>query len=438
MAFRLLGEMGRLRRQQWASDHALQAIQLAKLRRQVSRAWRYTEFHVKRLASAGFHPGHLTALSDLQKLPITTKDDLRTAGRAALASHVDLDRCVWLRTSGSTGSPMALPFTRWDKDHRVLMELRSLVANGYRFTDRMLLLVEPRWLTDRKVLPQRLGLLRREYVSIFADESEQIAKLKGHRADVIYGYTSSLRMLAEMSLATGKPLPTPRLLVTSAEPLDARTRRLLASAFGVEPVDFYGSMEFGWIGWQCPERRGYHINSDCMIVECLRNGRPAEPGEEGELVITNLHSDAAPLIRYATGDTGVLSVDRCACGRALPLLACVSGRLVDCIVAPDGRKLSPYAVTCALEGIPNIRQFQVMQENERMVRVRLVPAADAPDSGEVRRAVRAALGGQIEVSVEHADALPAEPTGKFRVVRSLLGAAETTAVDAVPSPVPGG
>jgi phenylacetate-CoA ligase len=275
-------------------------------------------------------------------------------------------------------------------------------------------------MVSEKIAIQRLNLLRREYVSIMAPENEQLARIKSLRPDVIYGYTSSLRILAEQAISKGFKMPQPKILVSSAELLDPPTRRLLTQAFGVEPVDFYGSIEFGWIAWQCPHRRGYHINSDCLIVECLKNGVPAKLGEEGELVITNLHSDAAPLIRYMSGDTGVMSEEKCRCGRNLPILVSVNGRLADCLVLPDGRKVSPYTVTCAIEEVSGVSRFRVVQESPDKIAVQLLGGSSGLSPEEVRRAIEAELGSQVKISVDRVDSLPTEPNGKFKVVRSLV------------------
>jgi phenylacetate-CoA ligase len=417
----LVSELLNLRSQQWVSRQRIETIQLAKLQRQVRRAWDQTDFYREAFTLAGFEPDQLRSLEDIQRLPITKRHDLRAAGHGAFCRSVALESCVWAQTSGSTGTPMRLPLTRKDKAHRVLKELRALQANGYSPRDLMMILIDPDDVPRRQAIVQRFGILRREYISIFADIDEQIAKIRELRPDVIYSYASCLRVLAEQLRADSGELPRPKMLISAAELLDADTRTLLRDTFGVEPVDFYGSMEFGWIAWQCPERGAFHVNSDCLIVECLRDGKPVPPGEEGEMVVTSLHSDAAPLIRYATGDVGVLSDGWCACGRSLPLISTVSGRLADCIVLPGGRTFSPYFVTCALNHIPGMRQFQVIQEADGGIRVRLaVPKEDQVRPEIVSSAICQALGADVPVHVEPAESLPPEPNGKFRVVKSLV------------------
>lgn len=422
MYFCLVHALWRLNRQQWARQEELQAIQTAKLREQLRRAWRYSEFYRERFDAAGFHPNDLKSPADLQQLPVLRREELRAAGSSAFCSDGRAAGSVWLKTSGTTGTPMVFPFTRRDRAHRVLMELRALFAHGYKLSDRTVVLRIPTDMIVKDRLLARLGLLRREYVSIFADEDEQIETINALRPEVIYGYASSLRILAERLETARFEKPTPKILISSADHLDKTTRRLAAGAFGVDPVDFYGAIEFGWIGWQCQVRQGYHINADCLIVECLRDGRPAQPGEEGEIVVTNLHSDSAPVIRYALGDTGVLSRQRCVCGRTLPLLARVGGRLEDCIVLPSGRRLSPHAITSTVEDVPGIRQFQVVQDERSSIKVRVVAGPAELDDGGLRAAVQSALGTQLHVIIERVESLPREPNGKFRAVKSFVTA----------------
>jgi phenylacetate-CoA ligase len=143
------------------------------------------------------------------------------------------------------------------------------------------------------------------------------------------------------------------------------------------------------------------------------------------MVITNLHSDAAPLIRYASGDVGVMGSEKCSCGRTLPLLTSIHGRLVDYLVRRDGHMLSPYVVTCAVEDVPGVQQFQVVQEKPGEVIVRLVSSPNEVNVEEVRSAVTLAMGGDTHVAVEPVAGLSPEANGKFKVVKSLAGSANS-------------
>ena len=113
-------------------------------------------------------------------------------------------------------------------------------------------------------------------------------------------------------------------------------------------------------------------------------GAPLPTGEEGNLVATLLVNHAMPLFRYLTGDRGALLSGACACGRSSPLLGVVSGRLADMLVLQGGQRISPYALTCALERIGGVLRYQVSQLDPARVRVRAIargrgrPGAESP------------------------------------------------------------
>lgn len=419
MRISLLADYHRLKKQEWKSRDEIDAIALAKLRRQVSRAWQYSRFYRQRFDAIGFHPEDLKSLADLQRLPLTTRTDYVGAADTLYCSDIDISKCIIAKSSGSSGAPVRVPLTCHDKSYRVLKELRQLTAVGFKFTDRMLVIWVPRITIDKIPAMHRLGLLRREHASVFDEESVQLDNINRLRPDVIYTFTSNYRILAEEILSKGLDIHKPKLLVSSAELMDDTARSIIREAFGLDPFDYYGSMEFGWIAWQCPERK-YHINSDSLVVECVRDGVPVPHGEEGDMVVTNLHSDAAPLIRYVLGDAVKLSSAKCECGRELPMMESVTGRIADYFVLPGGRRISPYSVTSALRDVPGMRRFQVVQEAIELIRVNVLKDECAPGPEAVQNTVLKALGVRLEVAVDYVESLPRDPSGKFKIVKSMI------------------
>ncbi|HUV04519.1 MAG TPA: hypothetical protein VMX94_05375 [Armatimonadota bacterium] len=420
----LIAELVGLQKTQWLAGPELERIQARKLRQVIAHAYSSVPLYKSLFDSAGLSPVQVSSVSDLSRLPIVSKADIQRAGRSAFAQNVDLSGCVWLKTSGSDGSALSLPFTKLDKARRVLKEIRALIANGFRLTDRMILIVEPRCVVEHNAWFQKLGLLRRKCLSIFCSPAEQLVWIRSWKAQALYGYTSELRILADILVGSQTGTPPMRLVITSAELLEPVARRSIEKAFGVAPTDFYGSMELGWIAWECPERAGYHMNSDCLIVECVKDGRPAVRGEEGELVITNLYSFAAPLIRYATGDVGTLSTGSCKCGRGLPLISSIRGRMVDRVVLPSGEMISPYVLTCAIENVPGVKRFQIVQDDSSRLRVDFVPACDPEEIVPLLAArIERVVGPTMQVDVRPVDDIHREESGKFKVVKSELGRA---------------
>ena len=153
-----------------------------------------------------------------------------------------------------------------------------------------------------------------------------------------------------------------------------------------------------------------------------RRGRPARPGELGEVVVTQLDNRAMPLVRYATRDLAVPSASTsCPCGRQLALLDSVQGRVPDVVFAPDGSALVVHFFTILFEHLPGIRQFQIVQRETGRIEASVVPAADYSRGAvemRVRDAVARATHGSLAVDFRYVDDIPLSRSGKRRFVLS--------------------
>jgi phenylacetate-CoA ligase len=211
------------------------------------------------------------------------------------------------------------------------------------------------------------------------------------------------------------------MLFTSGELLNG-SRAALKTMYQAPVYDIYGTSETKEIAWQCPHG-GMHLNADVVRLEVLDDaGRTVPTGEEGNLVATLLVNHAMPLLRYLTGDRGAVLSGRCTCGRTSPLLGVVSGRLADMLVLQGGQRISPYAITCALERVGGVLRYQVSQLDPARVRVRAI-AEGAADreviAQEMRRVLRYDVASFLDADVEFVDRLPMGPRAKFRVVEPL-------------------
>lgn len=420
MNLKAINTFFQLIKNQWLSKDEIRDIQSAKLKALISHAYRNVFYYRQLFDTHGINPDSIQTEEDLSQIPISTRDSVRNLPREGLlAQGVDPERCLQIRTSGSRGMPLDLLITPEEKMRRILLDLRALMANGYRFWDKTFLIVD---IPRSQYWFQRLGILRREYISIFEDLKSQLDKLISLKPQVIYGLTSNLLLLAQL-IEKGKPLiQPPKLLVTCAELLDGKTGSYLTNIFEAQVVDFYGSMEFGYIGWECPEHSGYHLNSDCLIVEFLKDGKHALGGESGDIVITDLKSYTMPLIRYSIGDVGIPSDERCPCGRGLNLMKMIEGRRVDFLTLPNGKEISPYVLTCTLEDIPGIERYQIVQEEMDRVIVYLKKNSkfDAGTSSLIANRCKKFLGEDVEVKPKVVEEFFEGEKGKFQIVISKV------------------
>jgi phenylacetate-CoA ligase len=400
----------RAEREQWLPAEALRDRQWDRLRAIVTYAAERSPFYRRRFAEAGFAPADLRDWDALRAIPPTTREDLRDAQSLIADGHA---RAGMRRafTSGSTGMPTE---TYWDPDgwilSKYLLKARARRACGVRPWDRVALLQE----IGPGEESRRFALRPRSF-SIHRPLGEAIDALRAYAPTVLYGFPGYLARLGER--ATGAI--TPRLIFTSGEMLDRATRRAIEFSFGAPVFDIYGCTEIKEIAWECPARTGYHLNADWTVVE-------VEPGGRGSLLVTSLANRGMPLLRYRLGDTGSLMAGLCPCGRGLPLMAPALGRSVDYLVLRDGSAVSPYALTCALETVEAVRQYQVVQETIERIVVKVVPGRGFGETTEreIREKLRPLVGG-LEAEVRRVPSIEPSRTGKYRVVESRCADART-------------
>jgi phenylacetate-CoA ligase len=208
------------------------------------------------------------------------------------------------------------------------------------------------------------------------------------------------------------------------EVLTPVTRRRLTQAFGVEPVQTYASHEFPLMGWECPVSRELHTCDDAVILEVLRDGRPAGEGEDGEAVVTNLHAYAMPFIRYRLADVVTRGVEQCRCGQPFSTIRAVRGRMIDYFLLPDGRRLHPYRIIEKLLGGMDswIRQYQFQQDRPERIVFEVVPLqpVTAELQNRIEQQVRPLLGPGVQFEVQIVDRIQFGPGGKYRHSRSSV------------------
>lgn len=421
MAPQMLSRFAQLQRSQWAEPARLRAIQSEKLCRLIRHTYDNVPYYRELMDQSGIAPTDINNPEDLSNLPITRKSQIVDLGPKQIhAGNLDPDECIDLTTSGSQGMPIDVRFTQDDRSWWKLLALRGWLANGYRPWDAMLVLNDSRFSPHGRRWFEALGAFRQNYVSIYDDLDAQADAAEITRPQIIRGITSDVLRLAQTLEQRGGPGFAPRMVLTSAELADNATRQKIEAVFGVKPTDFYGSIECGWIAWECPRHTGYHVNADCLIVEIIKDNGPAPLGHPGEVVVTNLHSFAMPFIRYSVGDIGSLTGDQCDCSRGLPLMRTVEGRMADSIVLPDDNRLSPYQITCTVEQVPGIGRYQVYQPSAGDLVVRVIPNEQYGPETDTRlvAALTTLLKNQLSISVERVDEIPKGPGGKFQVVLS--------------------
>lgn len=380
-------------------------------------------FYKRRLRNAGIEWSDPILERDpyraLAALAPVSKLELRQAGSEALTGGRVDHRWRSSSSSGSTGEPFRVYYEpRAWATLKYAVKLRARRACGVGPTDRVVILDAMPPGTGASLLEQAMGCGR---ISVLQPASTVAAALLDFQPDVIYGLPSALREAAHALEQRGDRLHLTAVF-TSGELLDGSARERLASSFEAPIYDIYGTSETKEIAWQCT-RGGMHLNNDVVRLEVLDDaGRSLPAGVEGNLVATLLVNRAMPLFRYLTGDRGALLSGTCPCGRSSPLLGVVTGRAADMLVLRGGQRISPYALTCALERVGGVLRYQVSQLDPARVRVRAILEAAANRetiADQMRTALRFDVAPFLDADVEFVDRLPTGPRAKFRVVEPL-------------------
>lgn len=422
MSIALVYHLLKLLRNQWLRKEELEQLQQRKLQKIIKHAYERVSYYHKLLDSVGIRPEDIRNKKDLRYIPITSRSRIQSLPTNEItAQGVILRDCHRMRTSGSTGIPLEV--IRSEKEYQLsnLVMLRSLLANGYRLTDKRVVIEIPR--SQRRYWFQCLGIMRRNLISAYDNPESQVKQIRQVRPDFIGGLPSSLRLIAEEIRRRHIEDISPRGVATGGELLDLKTRQIIQSAFRLKIVDFYSSEECGNIAWECDRHEGYHTNIDSLVVEIVNNGKPAKPGEKGEVVITSLDSYAMPLIRYCIKDIGVRGESLCSCGRGLPLLRRIEGRSYDLVVLSNGNILSPFELTCALEGVPGVLQFKVIQKTIDQFVLQLKIERNITKGTVIRKTrteMTRILGQQTHVEIQIVDEIPRDLSGKLRSVVSNI------------------
>lgn len=409
----------------------LHAMQLAFLKRLADHAYQHTVHYRSVFDDREMRPDHLRSLSDLERLPTLDRATV-VASLDARTADVEPRWVVQKSTSGTTGQPVVVRYNAESRHWREATRLRGYGWAGYQVGMRALHYwgippARTSWLERHKVALDH-AFKRDRYVDSTprADVALMAAveEVRRFQPQVIVAYAAGAAALAKFVVARKlrdwRSIP----VVVGAERLWPHDRASIEEAFG-PAFETYGCREVMMIGAECEAHDGLHVSMETMIVELLvREGdgtmRRAEPGETGEVAITDLHNLACPMIRYLTGDLALARTPSpCACGRGLERIGPIDGRVADTLRDGAGNPVGGLVFNILFAVLDHVaRQFQVVQKSDRSVVLRVVPMTSAlPDSAlaAIHGFARKYLPG-VPFTIEQVTDIPLSPAGKRRVV----------------------
>lgn len=420
---------------QWRDQEVLRAEALARLRGVLAHAVARCRYYRRQAETHGLRPEDIRELEDLVRWPMLDKAAVRAHGRELLAEGWPEDDLLPSFTGGSTQAALQVwrhrelvasraagmwrhdRWSGWDLGRRRAVlwgSVRDLWARGsWRGRVQQALLSRTLELNGTELGPDTVA--------------EFVTQLQRFRPETMLAFAQHMATFARLAAARGLAPAPLRGIITVAEVLSPDDRSLIESIFDCPVYNRYACREVGVIASQCPERGALHINAESVLVEFVRNGRHVAPGELGEVVVTDLRGLAMPLIRYRLGDVGSPVAGVCRCGRGLPLMAPVSGRVADFIVRADGEPVAGVPlVQEVLAARPAISQLQLLQRAPGEVVAKVAPGERFCDREleAVRAALAARLGEKMVYRFEVVEAIPLEErSGKYRFAISEVSPA---------------
>jgi len=413
----------------------LAALQASRLQALVRRVDERVPFYRQAFEQAGVRPDHIRTLDDIRRLPWTRKTDLRDHYPFGLFA-VPRDQVVRLHaSSGTTGKPTVVGYTRADLQVWAEVCARCLAASGGRPGDVFHNAYGYGLFTGGLGMHYGAELMGMTVVPVSGGNTErQLLLIQDFQPRVIACTPSYMLTLAEAALARGldpRRLPL-RFAVLGAEPWTEAMRRQIERLLPVRAVNIYGLSEVigPGVSNECVEaQQGSHIFEDHFLVEVVdpRSGEPLRPGEVGELVFTTLTKEALPVLRYRTGDLASLDPSPCRCGRTHTRMSLVVGRTDDMLII-RGINVFPSQVESVVVQFSELSpHYQLRITRERTlddleVRIEADPSRDGgagADGGaaleaRVAERLRGVVGIHIRVRVVPPGTLPRSEGGKLR------------------------
>lgn len=334
----------------------LEELQLKRLKWTISQAEKVPFFKDK-LRAEGLSADDIRNLDDIRKLPFTYKTDLREGYPFGFFAVPKRDIVRIHTTSGTTGKPTVVGYTRHDLAAWADLIARNLTMVGLTPEDTFQNAVNYGLFTGGLGFHYGAELMGMMVIpSATGNTKRQIEMINDFKVTSIHCTPGYALHITEVVEQMGTSLPSLRTGVFGAEAWSETMRQELESRLSINAYDSYGMSEmFGpGVAFECTEQNGLHIWEDCFLSEIIdpKTGETLGPGEKGELVITSLSKEAMPLLRYRTGDITMILEDDCPCGRGRRI-ARIMGRSDDMLVI-RGINVFPSQIEHVLLGIPEV------------------------------------------------------------------------------------
>lgn len=408
---------------QLKSPSTLRAESEKRLIKTIRDAGKNVPYYRDSFRKAGINPDKFKGSEDLKKIPFLTKSDVRNAfPDRIVADGVDLEKCHYSATTGSTGKSLPFIYSMKTFAFYLSTNLRVYTMAGYKPWYNCC------YIKYTAMDPVNIGpFLRFHHIPSVAPIEDQIRMLKKHKPDFIDGYASIIYEISRRMTPEDLKIIRPKMILCNSEMSTVHQRNAVSEVFKCPVYDEYSTEETWMVASLCKKQR-YHLFTDNVWVEFLdSDGNEVKPGEPGEMVLTSLRSPAMPFIRYKIGDIGRMSTTACDCGSPFPVLEAFEGRSDDSFILPDGTFVSSLKILNTFTMFINkylhlMEEFRVIQETKDRVVIELVKGKEYTDIrfNEVLEALSNLFKNQVTITVNPVDSIDLKGKIKRKAIESRV------------------
>ena len=432
-----------LQSNQWLSYNHLSAIRWNKLKQLLNFSYEHIPFYRRIWKEYGVNPTAFTSEKDMVKLPVVTKQELAEAQRKDEFLLSNKGKYEVAYTSGTTGERFQVPFSFSGFQKKYANHLRQVYASGWRLGMKSATLHysghsqfrgkysgrtedrEPfvKFRESALRIAHRRNVLT-PYYEIFSGNDifaqkwyEELKRYEPYMFETMDFNLPVLKDYIERFNLPHLSIPKTYVLGTYSSTL----RRSLEEFFKTEIFDRYSPHEIEGVAFACHVHKGMHMAIDSYHIEFLdAHQQPVGPGETGFITVTDLDNDLLPLIRYQVGDVGHYYEDACSCGRGFPLMGEIDGRARDLFVLRSGSMVAPARIAAVFQDEPAVTLFQVIQNLNNDIAVKIVPNKNLYASALTERIqgrLTELLGPDEKIVIALVERIDLEPNGKCSFVK---------------------